>query len=282
MPKPYIDLHLHTHFSDGVSTPEQVAEEAQQMELAAIALTDHDTIEGCPSFAKACADRGIEFVPGTELSADIQGHEMHLLGYFLDTKNEELIRETTRYQQNRTNRVHDLIRQLNSIGVPLSAEQVFALAKCKAPGRPHVAQALVKHGFCSTMDEAFARYLRKSAPGWVPKVNASFEEGIRLIHQAGGLAVMAHPGLNKIDHLIPDMVRAGLDGIECWHSRHPRSTAKRYREMAARLGLLISGGSDCHGPSRGRHPLIGTVRVPYNILDEMKRRLPRQTAALQP
>jgi len=282
LPKPYIDLHLHTHFSDGVFTPEQVAEEAQQMELAAIALTDHDTIEGCPSFAKACADRGIEFVPGTELSADIQGHEMHLLGYFLDTKNEELIRETTRYQQNRTNRVHDLIRQLNSIGVPLSAEQVFALAKCKAPGRPHVAQALVKHGFCSTMDEAFARYLRKSAPGWVPKVNANFEEGIRLIHQAGGLAVMAHPGLNKIDHLIPDMVRAGLDGIECWHSRHPRSTAKRYREMAARLGLLISGGSDCHGPSRGRHPLIGTVRVPYNILDEMKRRLPRQTAALQP
>ncbi len=282
MPKPYIDLHLHTHFSDGVFTPEQVAEEAQQMELAAIALTDHDTIEGCSRLAKACADRGIEFVPGTELSADIQGHEMHLLGYFLDTKNEELIRETTRYQQNRTNRVHDLIRQLNSIGVPLSAEQVFALAKCKAPGRPHVAQALVKHGFCSTMDEAFARYLRKSAPGWVPKVNANFEEGIRLIHQAGGLAVMAHPGLNKIDHLIPDMVRAGLDGIECWHSRHPRSTAKRYREMAARLGLLISGGSDCHGPSRGRHPLIGTVRVPYNILDEMKRRLPRQTAALQP
>ncbi len=102
MAKPYIDLHLHTLFSDGVSTPEQVAEEAQKMGLAAIALTDHDTIEGCPRLAKACAERGIEFVPGTELSTDIEGHEMHLLGYFLDTMNEELIRETTRYQQNAT------------------------------------------------------------------------------------------------------------------------------------------------------------------------------------
>jgi predicted metal-dependent phosphoesterase TrpH len=278
--KPYIDLHLHTLFSDGVSTPEQVAEEAQKMGLAAIALTDHDTIEGCPRLAKACAERGIEFVPGTELSTDIEGQEMHLLGYFLDTMNEELIRETTRYQQNRTNRVHDLIRQLNSIGVALRADQVFSLAKCRAPGRPHVARALVRHGFCGTMDEAFARYLRKGTPGWTPKVNVPFEEGIRLIHQAEGLAVMAHPGLNKIDHLIPDMVRAGLDGIECWHSRHPKSTAKRYREMAARLGLLSTGGSDCHGPGRGQ-PIIGTVCVPYDILDEMKRRLPRSTVSVQ-
>ena len=250
------------------------------MELAAIALTDHDTIEGCQRQAEACVEYGIEFIPGTELSTDIQGHEMHLLGYFLDIENEELIQETTRYQENRTNRVHDLVQQLNSIGVGLHADQVFDLAKCKAPGRPHVARALVKHGFCGTMDEAFTRYLRKGAPGWTPKVNAPFEEGIRLIHQAGGIAVMAHPGLNKIDHLIPDMVHAGLDGIECWHSKHPKSTTKRYREMAARLGLLSTGGSDCHGPGKG-HPIIGTVRVPYEILDEMKRRLPHISSDMQ-
>ena len=281
MPKPLIDLHLHTLYSDGVSTPEQVAEEAQKMNLAAIALTDHDTIEGCARLAKACSERDIEFIPGTELSTDIEGHEMHLLGYYLDTGNDELIRETTRYQLNRTNRVHGLIEQLNTIGINLHADQVFDLAKCKAPGRPHVARALVKHGFCGTMDEAFTRYLRKSAPGWVPKVNVDFAEGIRVIHEAGGLAVMAHPGLNKIDHLIPRMVEAGLDGIECWHTKHPKSTAKRYREMAARLGLLITGGSDCHGPSTGRHPLIGTVHVPYRILDEMKRRLPGSTTSRQ-
>ncbi|MEC8973553.1 MAG: PHP domain-containing protein, partial [Verrucomicrobiota bacterium] len=249
------------------------------MELAAIALTDHDTIEGCSRLAKACASRGIEFIPGTELSTDIDGHEMHLLGYHIDTDNEEMIRETTRYQQNRTDRVHALIERLNSIGVPLAAEQVFTLANCKAPGRPHVARALVEHGFCASLDEAFARYLRKNAPGWVPKKNAPFEDAIQLIHNAGGLAVMAHPGLNKIDPMIPRMVEAGLDGLECWHSRHHKSTAKRYREMARRLGLLITGGSDCHGPQQGRHPLIGTVRVPSDVLDEMKNRLPLATAS---
>ena len=131
-------------------------------------------------------------------------------------------------------------------------------------------------GFCGSVDEAFSRFLRRGATAWVPKTNVDYREGIELIHQAGGLAVMAHPGLNKIDHLIPDLVKAGLDGLECWHTRHPKSTAKRYREMAERYGLIITGGSDCHGAGLG-HPLIGTVRVPYEILEKMKSRLPAPT-----
>ena len=276
MAKPLIDLHLHTYYSDGTFTPEQVAKAAEEMKLAAISLTDHDTIEGCDRLAKACDERNIEFIPGTELSVDIEGNEMHLLGYFLDTQNERLITETTKYQQNRTNRVHGLVDQLNELGIELDADDVFDLAKCKAPGRPHVARALVKHGFCGSVDEAFSRFLRRGAPAGVPKTNVDYREGIELIHQAGGLAVMAHPGLNKIDHLIPDLVKAGLDGLECWHTRHPKSTAKRYREMAERYGLIITGGSDCHGAGRG-HPLIGTVRVPYEILEKMKSRLPAPT-----
>ena len=276
MAKPLIDLHLHTYYSDGTFTPEQVAKAAEEMKLAAISLTDHDTIEGCDRLAKACDERNIEFIPGTELSVDIEGNEMHLLGYFLDTQNERLITETTNYQQNRTIRVHGLVDQLNELGIELDADDVFDLAKCKAPGRPHVARALVKHGFCGSVDEAFSRFLRRGATAWVPKTNVDYREGIELIHQAGGLAVMAHPGLNKIDHLIPDLVKADLDGLECWHTRHPKSTAKRYREMAERYGLIITGGSDCHGAGRG-HPLIGTVRVPYEILEKMKSRLPAPT-----
>ena len=276
MAKPLIDLHLHTYYSDGTFTPEQVAKAAEEMKLAAISLTDHDSIEGCDRLAKACDERNIEFIPGTELSVDIEGNEMHLLGYFLDTQNERLITETTKYQQNRTNRVHGLVDQLNELGIELDADDVFDLAKCKAPGRPHVARALVKHGFCGSVDEAFSRFLRRGATAWVPKTNVDYREGIELIHQAGGLAVMAHPGLNKIDHLIPDLVKAGLDGLECWHTRHPKSTAKRYREMAERYGLIITGGSDCHGAGLG-HPLIGTVRVPYEILEKMKSRLPAPT-----
>jgi len=270
--KPLIDLHLHTYYSDGTFTPEQVAKAAEEMNLAAISLTDHDTVEGCDRLAKACFERNIEFIPGTELSVDIESNEMHLLGYFLDTANEQLIAETTRYQKNRVDRVCGLVDKLNELGIELSATQVFDLAKCKAPGRPHVARALVKHGFCGSVDEAFSRFLRRRAPAWVPKTNVDYREGIKLIHQAGGLAVMAHPGLNKIDHLIPDLVNAGLDGLECWHTRHPKSTAKRYREMADRYGLIITGGSDCHGAGRG-YPLIGTVRVPYEILEKMKNRL---------
>ena len=276
MAKPLIDLHLHTYYSDGTFTPEQVAKAAEEMKLAAISLTDHDTIEGCDRLAKACDERNIEFIPGTELSVDIEGNEMHLLGYFLDTQNERLSTATTNYKQNRTNRVHGLVDQLNELGIELDADDVFDLAKCKAPGRPHVARALVKHGFCGSVDEAFSRFLRRGATAWVPKTNVDYREGIELIHQAGGLAVMAHPGLNKIDHLIPDLVKAGLDGLECWHTRHPKSTAKRYREMAERYGLIITGGSDCHGAGRG-HPLIGTVRVPYEILEKMKSRLPAPT-----
>jgi predicted metal-dependent phosphoesterase TrpH len=267
-----IDLHLHTSFSDGISSPEQVAEAAVDMNLSAIALTDHDTIEGCSHLKKHCINKGIEFIPGTELSVDIEGNEMHLLGYFLDIENQLLIEQTTIYQQNRINRIIELVERLNKTGIDLNADQVFNLAKCKAPGRPHLARALVKYGFCKSNNEAFSRFLRKGSPTWVPKINANYRDGIKLIHQAGGLAVMAHPGLNNIDNLIPNLVDAGLDGIECWHTRHKKSTEKRYREMTVQLNLIATGGSDCHGPQKGL-PIIGTKKVPYEILEMMKQKV---------
>ena len=273
MDNKFIDLHLHTTYSDGIFTTEQVANAASEMNLSAISLTDHDTIEGCSYLAEHCKEEGIEFISGTELSVDIEGYEMHLLGYFIDINNKRLIDETTQYQQNRINRIIELVTQLNKMGIDLQAEQVFNLAKCKAPGRPHLARALVKYGFCKSSNEAFSRFLRKGSPTWVPKTNANYRDAIELIHQAGGLAVMAHPGLNKIDNLIPKLVEAGLDGIECWHTRHPKSTTKRYREMAAKLDLLATGGSDCHGAEQG-HPDIGTRQVPYEILEKMKQKLP--------
>ena len=272
MDNKFIDLHLHTTYSDGIFTTEQVANAASEMNLSAISLTDHDTIEGCSYLAGYCKEKGIEFISGTELSVDIEGYEMHLLGYFIDINNKRLIDETTQYQQNRINRIIELVTQLNKMGIDLQAEQVFNLAKCKAPGRPHLARALVKYGFCKSSNEAFSRFLRKGSPTWVPKTNANYRDAIELIHQAGGLAVMAHPGLNKIDNLIPNLVEAGLDGIECWHTRHPKSTAKRYKEMATKLDLVATGGSDCHGAEQG-HPDIGTRQVPYEILEKMKQKL---------
>ncbi len=268
------DLHLHTNFSDGTYTPEELAGHAARLRLHTIALTDHDTVEGCPRAASACQRLGLEFIAGAELTAEIDGIEIHLLGYYLDTDNPRLLAETARFQEVRQNRIREMTNRLNRLGVPLDADAVFAIAQCRSPGRPHVGRALVRGGFCSSVDEAFERFLKKDRPAWVPKFKMSALDGVELIHAAGGLAVLAHPGLNRVDHAIPTLVEAGLDGLECFHPKHAPATAEHYLQMAHRLRLLVTGGSDCHGLAKGQ-PMIGSLRLEddhVHRLREAKRR----------
>jgi hypothetical protein len=267
----FADLHLHSHFSDGTFSPEELAAHGQRLGLAALALTDHDSVEGCARMTAACGAAGIEFVTGTELTAEHNDVELHLLGYFVDTQNEKLLVDLAKFQAVRQNRIREMAARLNALNIPLEAESVFALANCKSPGRPHVARALVKAGLCQSLDEAFARFLKKNRPAWVPKAKVSALEGIALIRQAGGLAVMAHPGLNRTDDVIPALVDAGLDGIECFHTKHSTATARRYLGIADKFHLLVTGGSDCHGFSKGK-PLIGTVKLPYEYVEKLKDR----------
>ena len=271
----FADLHLHTFFSDGTFSPEELTGYGARLGFAAMALTDHDSVEGCARMTVACDAEGIEFIPGTELTAEIDDTELHLLGYFLDTNNEKLLSEIAKFQIVRQNRIHEMVAAINKLGVPLEAETVFALANCKSPGRPHVARALVKAGLVANLDEAFERFLKKNRPAWVPKAKMSALEGIELIHQAGGLAVMAHPGLNRTDEIIPALVDAGLDGIECFHTKHSTATSERYLEIAAKYNLLVTGGSDCHGFSKNK-PLIGTVKLPYEYVEKMKAKATRR------
>ncbi len=271
----FADLHLHTNFSDGTYTPEELALQAARHGLSGVALTDHDTVEGCTRMAAACAQAGLEFIPATELTAELDGNELHLLGYFVDTQNPKLLHEMARFQNVRQNRIREMVARLNEQEIPLQAEVVFALANCRSPGRPHVGRALVQGGFCASMDEAFERFLKKNRPAWVPKFKISARDAIELIHQAGGLAVMAHPGLNRTDEIIPELVAAGLDGIECFHTKHSASQAGRYTRMAKEFDLAITGGSDCHGLSKGK-PLIGTVRLPYEHVERLKAALDRR------
>jgi predicted metal-dependent phosphoesterase TrpH len=265
----FADLHLHTNFSDGTYSPEEVVAHAVKHCLAAIALTDHDTVEGCGRAAQACRAAGIEFITGTELTAEQDGNELHILGYFVDTQNPTLLAEIAKFQAVRQNRIHEMVARLNRLEVPLQAEAVFTLANCRSPGRPHVARALVNAGLCGNLDEAFERFLKKHRPAWVPKMKISALTAIELIHQAGGLAVMAHPGLNRTDDVIPGLAEAGLDGLECFHTKHTPAMTQHYLRLAERLHLLVTGGSDCHGLSKGR-PLIGTVRVPYDYVTKLK------------
>jgi predicted metal-dependent phosphoesterase TrpH len=265
----YADLHLHTNFSDGTYTPEELAGHAKRCGFKAVALTDHDTMEGCERMAAACLAGGVEFVPATELTTEQDGHELHLLGYFLDARHPRLTSELARFQEVRRQRIFEMVERLNQLEIPLQAEAVFTLASCHSPGRPHVARSLVQGGWCSSLDEAFERFLKKGKPAWVPKFKISSADGIALVHEAGGLAVLAHPGLNHTDEVIPDLVRAGLDGIECFHSKHSTSMTQRYLEIADRHRLLVTGGSDCHGMSKGK-PLIGSIKVPYECVERLR------------
>ena len=276
----FADLHLHTQFSDGTFTPEELVLYAQKSGLACIALTDHDTVEGCARAAAACAPVRMEFIPGAELTAEHEDIEVHILGYFLDTENQVLLDRIAQFQTVRQRRIHEMVAALNKLGVPLRVEAVFALANCKSPGRPHVARALVKEKLIGSLDEAFERFLKKGRPAWVPKTKMSALESVELIHQAGGLAVMAHPGLNRSDEIIPDLVAAGLDGIECFHTKHSTTMSERYLEIAEKHNLLVTGGSDCHGFSKAR-PLIGTVKLPYEHVEKLaaaRKHLPRTNA----
>ena len=274
----FADLHLHTKFSDGTFSPEELAGHGQRLGFAAMALTDHDSVEGCARMAAACDAAGIEFIVGTELTAEHGDTEVHLLGYFLDTQNKTLLVEIGKFQAVRQNRIREMVARINALNIPLEAESVFALANCKSPGRPHVARALVEAGFCKTPDEAFTRFLKKNRPAWVPKAKMSALEGVELIHQAGGLAVMAHPGLNRTDDIIPALVDAGLDGIECFHTKHSTNAAVRYLEIADKFHLLVTGGSDCHGFSKGK-PLIGTVKLPYEHVEKLKAKIAERKTA---
>jgi len=277
----YADLHLHTQFSDGTYTPEELVGQAQRNGLAALALTDHDTVEGCARTGTACQSAGIEFITGTELTAEQDGNELHILGYFIDTQSRKLLLDIAKFQNVRQNRIREMVARLRQNHVPLEVEAVFALANCRAQGRPHVASALVQAGLCSSLDEAFERFLKKNRPAWVPKFKISAAYAIELIHQAGGVAVMAHPGLNRCDEVIPGMAEAGLDGIECFHSRHSTSTSEHYLNIADRFHLLVTGGSDCHGMSKGR-PLIGSVKLPYQHVEQLRERACERKLAATP
>jgi predicted metal-dependent phosphoesterase TrpH len=268
----FADLHLHTSFSDGTYSPEELAAQGKAVELSAMSLTDHDTVEGCARMADACRALGIEFITGTELTAEFNHIELHLLGYGIDLDNKKLLSEIAKFQLVRQNRIREMAARLNQLGIPLQADAVFAIANCRSPGRPHVARALVQGGFCGSLDEAFDRFLKMNRPAWVPKTKISALGAIELIHQAGGVAVMAHPGLNKTDDVIPELVAGGLDGLECFHSKHSTAMSNHYLQMADEFHLLITGGSDCHGMNKGK-PLIGTVKIPYSLVEKLKAKL---------
>jgi predicted metal-dependent phosphoesterase TrpH len=223
----------------------------------------------------ACAKEGLEFIPGAELTAEVTGQEVHILGYWMDLSSERLRGELQHFQGVRQRRVREMVTQLNDNGVSLSESLVLSLAQCEAPGRLHVARALVQQGFARDHDQAFDKFLKRGRPGFVPKARMNAQDAVGLIRGAGGVAVLAHPGLYRNDSLIGKLKDAGIDGLECWHTRHSPEASESYSRKAADLDLVATGGSDCHGMAKGQ-PLIGRVKLPYPQVEALRaRRSPR-------
>jgi len=258
-----IDLHTHSTASDGLLAPSELVLQARAAGLSAFSITDHDTTAGFAAAREAAADVGLELVPGIEISAVSEGHDVHILGYFVDVESATLRTFIGGQREERLRRVHEMGHRLRDLGCPIDVDPILDAARGgRSVGRPQIATALMSRGYVATRDEAFARFLEFGAPAFVPRCGASPEQVVGVIHAAGGLASMAHPGLTRRDDIIPSLAAAGLDALEVGHSDHDAGTEARYRAMARDLGLLVTAGSDFHGDTGGRRQArLGAVSL---------------------
>ncbi len=262
-----IDLHAHTTFSDGLLEPEALVARAIERRLAALAITDHDSVEALPR-ARAASAPSLELVPGIEISSSLHGMDLHILGYYLDAEEPGLRERLARFRSDRLNRALAIVARLRELGAPLDADELLARAGPGVVGRPHLAEALVRAGHVESLEGAFRQYLGAHGQAFVPRPAFRPEEAITLIHAAGGVSVLAHPGSALSDSVIEHLAAAGLKGVEVWHPQHGLATVRRYRALASRLGLLETGGSDFHGP--GRSLDLGELAVPVSVLGPLK------------
>ena len=267
--KKYADLHVHTFFSDSTFSPEEVVDTALEKGLSAVAVTDHDCVDGIAPAAAHAAPSGLEIVPGIELAVEKSGREVHILGYFIDWQAQWLRDTLARLQKSRVDRVYKIVELLKKQGIALDPETVFKIAGRGAVGRLHIAFALLKTKNIRYINEAFSKYIGFMKPCYVPHIKMSPEEAIGIIRRSGGVPVLAHPKTTKNDSLIPEFAAAGLRGIEAYHTDHGKAEEKKYKKIAEKNGLLITGGSDCHGIGKGR-VLIGTVMVDYGLVEKLK------------
>lgn len=274
-PDRYVDLHMHSTASDGALPPHEVVAAAQRAGLSAIALTDHDTIDGLASARRAGAELGVRVVPGVELSAVDDGDEIHVLGLHLSHP-ESLASALAELRETRRERAKTTVAILNSLGVPVTLDAVFAAAGDGAVGRPHIARALVAGGWARDFRDAFDRWLGTGKPACVEKRTVTFAEAAQLIHDAGGLAVYAHPGGAASRADLEELASLGLDGVEVRHPSHTADEIARLGALVADLALVPSGGSDWHGAPEG-YRALGSMKVSASWLDQQDERV-RQRA----
>jgi predicted metal-dependent phosphoesterase TrpH len=267
-----IDLHTHSTASDGLYAPSELLRQAHEIGLRVLALTDHDSTDGLDEAEVAAQQLGIDLIPGIELNTDVNNEEIHVLGYYLDYQRPEFQAVLKVLRDARERRGQRMVERLNEQGVAISWERVRELAQ-GAVGRPHVAQALVEAGYVSSIPEAFAKYIGKGGPGYVPRYKLTPVDAVRLIRSANGLPVMAHPlttpGLDALRVWLPELVTNGLVGLETYYGPYTEEEVVQLHNLAEEYHLIPTGGTDFHGP--GIHPIpLGGRFVPHEAVARLK------------
>lgn len=266
-----IDLHLHTTASDGRCTPRELVARAVDAGLSVLAVADHDTMAAVDEVQALARERGMETIPGIEITAVEAGRDVHVLGYFLDASTPELAEFLAEQRATRIARIETIGSRLASLGMPVDVSPLVAEARRqtgRSLGRPRVARLMIDAGYVADIREAFDKWLGRDGPAFVERTGASPEDVIAIVHRAGGLVSLAHPGRTGIDPRIPALKEAGLDAIEVFHSDHDPDAIDRYRLAAEQLDLLVTGGSDFHGdPAHGLEP--GSATLPRADWDRL-------------
>jgi predicted metal-dependent phosphoesterase TrpH len=283
MTKLTADLHIHTIYSDGELTPEEAVRTAKKIGLAAISITDHDSTDGVLPALKEGQVQGVEVIPGVELSTELKStgeSEMHILGYFINFENGQFQESLQLFRKTRQTRARKILDLLLKEGVKLDEEKLFSSASKGTIGRLHFAKALVKQGFVKDIGSAFDKYLGFGKPAYVAKWQLKPEEAINMILKIGGIPVLAHPHYGNYANrdVLKGLMSSGLQGIEVFHSNHPKWAIEKYRDIALEMGLLETGGSDCHGAFGSLTSPMGRIKVPYELVEKMKKRKQEITA----
>ncbi len=273
----FVDLHTHSTASDGTLPPEQVIEAAQRCGLKALALTDHDTIAGVPAAREAGKRLGIRVIAGVELSAFYEDHEVHLLALHL-SQLDTLEKRLAELRLMRLARAEKIVEKLNALGIPITLDEVLVESAGGAVGRPHIARALIARGVVHDFRDAFMTYLGNNGSAFVPKDKLSIEDAIAIAHEAGALAIWAHPADGGRRDRLEPLIAAGLDGIEIRHPGHSSEDIKRLQALTDFFGLVPSGGSDWHGATEGPRRL-GTMNVPANWLEQQDEKIASLTSS---
>lgn len=267
-----VDLHIHTTASDGAFRPSEIVKFAVSSGLAAISITDHDTLGGINEAVESGKRLGVEVIPGIELSSIYDDkYEVHILGYYIDSQNKRLNSILKILKDARYERAKKMVDQLNSAGVNVSFQRVMEIADGGAIGRPHVARAICESGIAKSMGAVFGKYLVEGCVGFVEKYKLPSYDAVNLIAGAGGVPICAHVAKLKRDNIIIDLISRGLRGIEVYHPDHGSASTRFYRKFAERRKLIATGGSDAHCFDGVNGTCVGDIRVPYEIVDNLKR-----------